>query len=699
MSYTKSAVAALFVAIVVAVQGHPIIYVDTENGTLNSSCWEGGLDLPCGSLELADAGALRHNSTIALLFKHGTGRSTPAKSPTIPQVISCPPWSATENGTRTHEPSTQNDSLVFNSLSIPSRIVSCPPWFSLRNDTCKCGPRVHDVVRCNETLRQSAVLDCYCMTYGESTGTVVGACFYNCVNNNALKDVVYHPMPNNLDNLTVAMCGYLNRSGQLCGECEPGLSPPAYSYELHCTACTDSWYNWVIYVAVAFLPLTVFLVLVLCCRISATSPQLCAFVTFSQGIAIPANVRVIIIGLKHHSSASVVARILLALYGVWNLDFFRTLMPSVACLQVDTLQALALDYGIAFYPLALIFVSYILIELHAHNVRIIVWLGRPFHTCFARFRQQWNVKTSIIDAFATFLILSNVKLLSVSFDLLTPTIIYNVNGSVIGLYLYYDASIEFFGRTKHLPYAIVALFVVLILVLFPLLLLLLYPMQWFQRCLGRLGVRWHALHIFIDSFQGNFKDGTNGTRDCRYFAGVYLSVRLLLFVVFAFTLGAFYYAVGTLVLIAVAMLIAIVQPYKPELAVYNAVDSVFVLTLAMWYGTLLCVNIAAVKIHRLLKFSVLLSCLVGTLPLLYIVVISLYWICSRRRIGRTLFQSIKTRIKRGKCGTGIEDSLPDRLVNPQLYHNAECRVSVRTADSTERLSNQTYSSYNSITTR
>ena len=53
MSCSQCAVAVLLVALVVGVQGHQIIYVDTENGTFDSSCWEGGLDQPCGSLELA----------------------------------------------------------------------------------------------------------------------------------------------------------------------------------------------------------------------------------------------------------------------------------------------------------------------------------------------------------------------------------------------------------------------------------------------------------------------------------------------------------------------------------------------------------------------------------------------------------------------------------------------------------------------
>ena len=76
MTSSQCALVALLVALVVGVQGHQIIYVDTENGTLNSSCWEGGLDQPCGSLELANTGAQRYNSTIAVLCRYGTIHNT-----------------------------------------------------------------------------------------------------------------------------------------------------------------------------------------------------------------------------------------------------------------------------------------------------------------------------------------------------------------------------------------------------------------------------------------------------------------------------------------------------------------------------------------------------------------------------------------------------------------------------------------------
>ena len=97
--------------------------------------------------------------------------------------------------------------------------------------------------------------------------------------------------------------------------------------------------------------------------------------------------------------------------------------------------------------------------MYRHNFRLVVWLWRPFDRCFSRFRRQWDVRTSSIDALATFLLLAYAKLLNVSADLLIPTEVFDVHGKRVGFYLYYDASIECFGK-QHLPYAILALTVV-----------------------------------------------------------------------------------------------------------------------------------------------------------------------------------------------------------------------------------------------
>ena len=59
---------------------------------------------------------------------------------------------------------------------------------------------------------------------------------------------------------------------------------------------------------------------------------------------------------------------------------------------------------------------------------------------------------------------------------------------------------------------------------------------------------------------------------------------------YAATLSALFYAVGLLVLIALASLVAIIQPYRQELAVYNTADVILILMMAAWYGSILCCN-------------------------------------------------------------------------------------------------------------
>jgi len=213
------------------------------------------------------------------------------------------------------------------------------------------------------------------------------------------------------------------------------------------------------YILAAFLPLTVFFILVLSFRLSATSPQLSAFVFVSQIGAMGANVRSLLAVIEPYPIAEMLTRVILSIYGIWNLDFFRTLIPHIcASVNIDTLQALALDYAVAFYPLILLAITYVLIQVNTCNIsnKVIRLMCKPFHRYTEHPRNQLDVRSSIVEAFATFLLLSYEKLLSVSFDLLVPTHVYYVNGSLVGTYLFYDATIEYCGD-KHLPYAVLGL--------------------------------------------------------------------------------------------------------------------------------------------------------------------------------------------------------------------------------------------------
>ena len=81
---------------------------------------------------------------------------------------------------------------------------------------------------------------------------------------------------------------------------------------------------------------------------------------------------------------------------------------------------------------------------------------------------------------------------------------------------------------KNLPFALLAIFVLCIFVLLSCTCSVTESKKAFQRCLRCCGRRWLALHAFADVFQGCYKNGTNGTRDCLYFAGLYLVLRIVL---------------------------------------------------------------------------------------------------------------------------------------------------------------------------
>ena len=78
-------------------------------------------------------------------------------------------------------------------------------------------------------------------------------------------------------------------------------------------------------------------------------------------------------------------------------------------------------FCILFYPLLLVVLTYILIILHIRGVRIVVCLWKPFQNIFSSKKQDWDMQGSIVKAFATFFLLSYLKILNVTFDLLVST--------------------------------------------------------------------------------------------------------------------------------------------------------------------------------------------------------------------------------------------------------------------------------------
>ena len=453
------------------------------------------------------------------------------------------------------------------------------PWtlqYNKDNTThvgCECGVSLEGIVRCDPVSFKLEVLYCYCLTYSEILdATVLGYCLTTCHGKHTATAIDAH----NVSDLDGIVCGSLHRTGQMCGGCEKGYAPPVYSYSMACVECSHYKYNWLKYIAIAFLPLTVFYIFVVVFRISAFSGNLNALILTCQLITISALLRYsqqTLIDMP--TSAVVVMQFFMTLYSLWNLDFFRTLYAPF-CLhpKLTAIQTLALDYTIAVYPLVLIILTYVSVTLH-ERYAILIKLWSPFHRWLSHFRKEWHIRKSLVDVFATFILLSYVKVLDISFNILTPINLWTVNGTEVKeSFLYYDGTVKYF-RGEHIPFAVLAIGMLCTFNVFPLLLLAVYPTRCFQRCLNHFHCQCQILRVFMDTFQGAFK---TEPYDCRYFAAFYLLLRFVNLTTMAWTKSPLYFPLTGLLLGLGSLSVALIRPWRCWW--HNILDSLLLASLS-----------------------------------------------------------------------------------------------------------------------
>ena len=362
-----------------------------------------------------------------------------------------------------------------------------------------------------------------------------------------------------------------------------------------------------------------------------TSSHLHGVVWFSQALSIPTLVRgIMLAGHRENPNLLKIPRVLTPFYSIWNLDFFRSVIPDI-CLNVTTFQALALDYLVALYPFLLILFSHVIIKLYDSHVHCMTVMWRPFRALLDVVRESMDIRTSIIDSFATFFLLSYVKVLNVTSDVLIPSRIYKLGSNISTFGVYYSPTIVYFGE-EHLPYAILALFILIMFVCVPTITLVLYPFQFFQKFLSLFLFHWHYLHTFVDSFQGCYKDGTEpGTCDCRWFSVLPLLVRLMMFIIFTSTLSMIFFVYAVITLTVVLLAIINVQPFKKSAVRYPSTDPIFLILLTLIFVTIMGRDvISREKFNLLFHYSILtMLALSIVVPIAYIAFFITLWLIRR----------------------------------------------------------------------
>ena len=344
----------------------------------------------------------------------------------------------------------------------------------------------------------------------------------------------YIKLPHNISELNDYMCGPMNRKGFLCEECIDNFSVSMTSIENKCSNCTDMWYGIPLYLTVELVPITAFYLLILILQIHITSPPMVSYIFYSQMVMVvavdrPPPLEKVVPQYKNNFWFN----LNLFLYSPWNLDFLRYVLQPFCIYEGLNMKHIAiLSYISVVYPLFLIFLTWVCIEAYGRGFKPIVYVVVAFHKCLAKLKQDWGDKRDVVDVFSAFFLLSYSRLLYQSSLFLACDKVSYIYGKHrhwgIRYIMNYDTNI-ICGSPEHVIIAVVSLLIIFVFNILPALLLVLYPFKIVRSCLSKCRLDTLYLSAFVDKFHGCYRNGLNGGRDMRSFAGLYLFIRGLFF--------------------------------------------------------------------------------------------------------------------------------------------------------------------------
>ena len=209
---------------------------------------------------------------------------------------------------------------------------------------------------------------------GQEDDYYIGSCpFTHTVNST---NRMYSEMPSNASQLDEVMCGPYNRRGLLCGECKDGYGPPVYSSGMTCANCSGVWSRYAIslYLFLRFVPTTLIFLCFVVFRFNITSGPLLGYVLFCQITIVAINNHYSFIYDYIHYNVTSFLRVLLdmsmTVSQFWSLQFLKAIIPPFCISEKITgINVNILNIVPAIYPLVLVIISCILMELYARNYR------------------------------------------------------------------------------------------------------------------------------------------------------------------------------------------------------------------------------------------------------------------------------------------------------------------------------------------
>ena len=459
--------------------------------------------------------------------------------------------------------------------------INCPTWFFFNPTTCNCECLPYNHLICDG---DNAFIEIgFIVTYNKNRELIsIGhwqqyrlqsGHTYNITKPGFIK------LPMNLTELNDYMCAPLNRNGFLCSKCRDDFGPSVNIMlsTQQCYKCRKTWTGVVLYLFLEFVPITMLFVIILVFRIRVTSAPMTCFIMYSQLIMIAcynSHPDVLALGgavFTDTGTLRTVSKVFLTLYGVLNLDFFQHSVPPF-CISshLELIHVAFLGYFSAFYPIVLVILTWMCIELHDRNCQVIVHLWKPFHVCFVRLRRSWDIKSDIIDAFASLFLLSFCKILYQACLLLSTDIVYyhSWTGNPISRWHQYvlksDPDIKMGSPVFYVIYFSVGL-IYAVFSFMPSLILTLYPFKIFRVLLARCKLDCVTLSMFVEKFHCCYRDGLDRGKDMRAFSGLYFLVRILVIVApmaLSHHIGMTVWFIRGAIFLFAALIVTLCRPYK-----------------------------------------------------------------------------------------------------------------------------------------
>ena len=455
-------------------------------------------------------------------------------------------------------------------LQLPHPHPPCSPGFFPANSTakaaCVCNNGSFDsMLICS--ANKTAYISSQKQWIGNVSGVIVmGVADY--IHRETDKQYLY--LPTEWEELNEKICGSINRKGVLCGSCVEGYGPSkAHMYK--CVKCNEGSEvtNWLLYIALEYLPLTIFFVILLLFDVRVTSGLGNALIFYAQMTTTAFTIEDDNIFPLGYTASVVISAIYRLPYNMWNLEFLSYYVPPY-CLSphLDSYSIMALDYAVAVYPMILIIVFSFFLYLYDRGCVPIIYLCYPLRRLLNWVEKKTQLRRSIIGVFTTFIIISYTQFVFTAITIFTTNHLYNKEGA------YASGAIPFYkGDTKFSAPSMVFFVslsaVVLTVFGFLLPLLLIYPsvIQFLHRrtkweWLVRL-VPYGKFQEFLQGFHGCYKDGSNFDGDFRWFSGIFLLLRVIFYFIFSFTDTAMTQntVMATLCFFLI-LLITIMKPFK-----------------------------------------------------------------------------------------------------------------------------------------